>query len=114
MYSKNPAYKPLQVHLDNKIVCHYSGERCIVYLTELYCSKVPESAKAPKTKCTAADNCWYFDIPIGRNILAQKLNEMFEAASVDCDGVCNHSDRAIGSRLYNQRVPEKCSGASQC
>lgn len=117
--SKNRKGLVHQVHLDNKIVRHYSdsslGERCIVYLTELYCSKVPESAKAkdlfyckPKTKYTAADNCWYFDIPIGRNILARKLNEMFEAASLDCDCICNHSLRATGiSRLYNKGVPEK-------
>ena len=85
-----------------KIVRHYSdssrGERCIVYLTELYCSRLPESAKdkdlfycKPKTKFTAEDDCWYFDIPIGRNTLARKLNDMFIATGLDCEGIYNHS-----------------------
>ena len=117
--SKNRKGLVYQVHLDNKIVRHYSdssrGERCIVYLTELYCSRLPESAKdkdlfycKPKMKFTAEDDCWYFDIPIGRNILARKLNDMFIATGLDCEGIYNHSLRATGiSRLYNNGVPEK-------
>ena len=74
-----------------------------VYLTELYCSRLPESAKdkdlfycKPKTKFTAQDDCWYFDIPIGRNILARELNDMFIATGLDCEGIYNHSLRATG------------------
>ena len=100
--SKNRKGLVHQVHLDNKIVRHYSdssrGERCIVYLTELYRSRLPESAKdkdlfycKPKTKFTAEDDCWYFDIPIGRNTLARKLNDMFIATGLDCEGIYNHS-----------------------
>ncbi len=40
------------------------------------------------------DPCWFFDTPIGHNILSRKLNDMFMEAGLDSDGVYNHSLRA--------------------
>ena len=117
--SKNRKGLVHQVHLDNKVVRHYADasreERCVVFLTELYCSKLSDAAKAkelfyckPKCRFKKDDDCWYFDTPVGHNILSRKLNDMFDSAGLDSEGIHNHSLRATGiSRLYNSGIAEK-------
>lgn len=51
---------------------------------------------------------WYYDSPIGHNLLARKLKTMFESAGLDGENISNHSLRATGvSRMFAQGVPEK-------
>ena len=66
-----------QVHLVNKIVIHYAdkslGNKCFVYLFELYISKIPDAAKnkdlKPKLKFYADDEVWYYSSPVGHILL---------------------------------------------
>ena len=107
------------MRLDNKLVHHYADasleKRYVVYLTELYCSKLLNAAKAknlfyfkPKSKFKKEEECWYYDVPVGYNILSFKLNDMFVAAGLDCEGIHYHSLQATGiSELYNSGVAEK-------
>ena len=117
--SKNRKGMVHQVHLDNKIVRHYAdkscGKRCIVYLTELYISKLSDVAKSkdlfyckPKAKFNMDEQCWYHNTPIGHNLLGTKLTDMFAETGLNCENICNHSLRATGiSRIDNSGVPEK-------
>ena len=92
--SKNCKGLVHQVHLENKMVCHYAdtsrGERCNVYLTKLCISKLSDVAKSkdlfyskPKKKFTKDDPCWFFDTPIGLDVLSRKLTNMFIPAGFD-------------------------------
>ena len=85
------------MHLDNKVVLHYAdasqGERCAVYLIELYCSKLLDAVKAkdlfccePKSKFNKEDECWYYHIPVGLNVLSRKLTliSILDSSSVVC------------------------------
>ena len=119
--SKNRSGVVHQLHLQNKIVPHYEnpslGEKCFVRLMELYVSKLSAVAKEKdifycKRKVTfkADDECWYYDCPIGHNLLSHKLNDMdmYIASGLASEGIHNHSLRATGvNQLYNGGVPEK-------
>ena len=117
--SKNHQGLTHQVHLNNKIVHHYAdnslGDRCFVHLFELYVSKLPAAAKErdlfyckPKVKFSNDDEEWYYNAPIGRNILASLLKEICSSAGLDCSNIQNHSLRANSiSRMYSHGVPEK-------
>uniref|UniRef100_A0A1X7V1V6 ZMYM2-like/QRICH1 C-terminal domain-containing protein n=1 Tax=Amphimedon queenslandica TaxID=400682 RepID=A0A1X7V1V6_AMPQE len=109
----------IRVHLDNKVVHHANssiGNRCLVFLVELYISKLPESAfekelfycRPVPVKHIKDDNPWYYDTPVGNNILKTKFKVMFEAAGQDAGGISNHSLRATGvTRMFDKGVPEK-------
>ena len=118
--SKNRSGGMHQVHLDNKVVHHYAngsiGNRCLLLLVELYISKLPESAfekelfycRPVPVKHMKDDKPWYYDTPVGHNILKTKLKVMFEAVGLDAGGISNHSLRATGvTRMYDKGVPEK-------
>ena len=116
--SKNHQGLLHQVHLDNKIVTHYAdeslGERCFVKLFEQYILKIPDAAKEkdlfyckPK-KTPSEDGAWYYSTPIGHNLLACRLKDMFISAGMDIENIQNHSLRATGiSRMYAKGIPEK-------
>ena len=40
----------------------------------------------PKLKFAQDDPCWFFDLPVGHNILSRKLADMFKSAGLECDG----------------------------
>lgn len=115
--SKNRTGSCHQVHLDNKEVVHYAnaslGDRCFVSMVEMYLSKLPQKAiEKDLFYCKPAKNfekgVWYYDSPIGHNLLARKLKTMFESAGLDGENISNHSLRATGvSRMFAQGVPEK-------
>ena len=54
------------------------------------------------------DQPCYCDVPVGNDLLARKLKEMFISAGLDSDGISYHSLRATSvSRIYNEGIPEK-------
>lgn len=106
--------------MENKTVVQYarplSGERCHVYLLQLYLSKLPESAfqrdifyMRPRPSIPySATTSWYYNSPLGHNTLDSFLKEMFSVAGLDTANKSNHSLRATAiSRLYQGHVPEK-------
>ena len=117
--SKNRQGFVHQVHLENKVVTQYAnpslGERCFVNLFERYVSLLPEDAKGrnlfyckPKKTISKEDTSWYFNIPVGHNVLSRRLKDMFIAAGLDSTGINNHGLRASGiTRMYVGGVPEK-------
>ena len=116
--SKNNQGLVHQLHLNNKSVTHYAkpslGERCFVHLFELYTSKLPSAAKdkdifycKPKARLSQ-DGVWYYSTPVGHNLLARRLKDMFISAGLNTDNIQNHSLRATSiSRMYEKCVPEK-------
>ena len=117
--SKNRQGLVHQVHLENKMVTHYTdpslGERCFVYIFERYVSLLLEDAKQrnlfyckPKAKFAQEDPSWYYNIPVGHNLLSRRLKDMFMAAGLNSQGINNHGLRASGiTRMYAKGIPEK-------
>ena len=118
--SKNRPGGKKQLNLQNKSVCQYMqpslGNRCHVYLLELYISKLLLKAKQkdlfyckPMPKTPKDPNSpWYYALPIGHNQLQKMLKHMCSQAEIDTTLKSNHSLRATSiSRLYNASVPEK-------
>ena len=106
--------------MDNKdkVVVHYAnsslGERCFMYLLDLYISKLSPKAVekdlffCKPVKSILAGKPWYHDTPVGHNTLKKKLKNLFLSAGLDAENISNHSIRATGvTRLYDERVPEK-------
>uniref|UniRef100_A0A1X7ULR8 ZMYM2-like/QRICH1 C-terminal domain-containing protein n=1 Tax=Amphimedon queenslandica TaxID=400682 RepID=A0A1X7ULR8_AMPQE len=79
--SKNRPGSIHQVHLENKIVSHYSkkelGEKCFVFLMELYLSKLSMKAVekdlfyCKPAQSTSGGKPWYYDMPVGHNTLGR-------------------------------------------
>ena len=70
----------------------------IVLSFKLYVSKLPAAAKKqdffyckPKVKFSRDDGEWYYNAPIGCNILASLLKEICSSAGLDCSNIQNHS-----------------------
>ena len=118
--SKNRPGGRHQLNLQNKTVVQYArpelGDRCHVYLLELYISKLPVSALQKDTfymkprPCIpdSAGDPWYTESPIGHNTLARFLKKIFEGAKIDTTNKSNHSLRATAiSRMYQNSIPEK-------
>ena len=116
--SKNRPGSLYQVHLANKVVQHYAnsslGNCCFVQLVTLYISKLPEKATEKDVfYCKPAKNVvvgkpWYFETPVGHNILKKKLKDIFALAGLDNSNISNHSLRATSvTRLFEKGVPEK-------
>ena len=91
--SKNRPGSLHQVHLANKVVQHYAnsslGNCCFVQLVTLYIFKLPEKATEKDVfYCKPAKNVvvgkpWYFETPVGHNILKKKLKDIFALAGLD-------------------------------
>ena len=110
--SKNCKGLVHQVHLENKLVCHYAEtSRGDIYISKL--SDVAESkdlfySKPKKFKFTKDDPCWFYDTLIGHDVLSRKLTNTFIAAVLDYECIHNHSLRAMGiSGLYHSGKAEK-------
>ena len=92
------------------------GDKCHVFLLELYLSKLPNSAfqgdvfymkPKPCVPDSPADP-WYMNIANGHNTLSSMLKEIVKAGSLDVTGKSNHSLRSAAiSRMCESRVPEK-------
>ena len=100
-----------QVHITNKVVSHYAnsslGERCFVYLLDLYISKLsPQAVERNVFYCkpikyAVARKPWYLNTPIGHNALNKTLKDTFISTGLDAKNISNHRLRATGMmKLY--------------
>ena len=118
--SKNHPGGSHQLNENNKVVTQFAkpelGDKCHVFLLELYLSKLPNSAfqgdvfyMNPKP-CVlySPANPWYMNIAVGHNTLSSMLKEIVKAGNLDVTGKSNHSLQSTAiSRMYKSRVPEK-------
>ena len=115
--SKNRNGGFYQLGVENKCVPIYrnreAGERCLVYLLDLYISKIPDEAKeADLFYCRplqmfAESNCWYSRKPRGKHTLNDMVKTMCSEAGIE-GHFTNHSLRATGAtQLFERNVPEK-------
>ena len=113
--SKNCTGGLLHLCLENKQVPCYSipenRPRCLVYLLDMYLSKLPsyafEKDVRPKANTPASDKePWYDRIPVGKNTLGAFVKTMCQKGGIE--NRSNHSLRATGTTcLFNASVPEK-------
>ena len=117
--SKNRTGGLAQLNLENKIVQIHSvpenKPRCLVFLLDLYFSKLPGYAfesdtfyLRPKAKPPACPSMPWFDpVPVGKNKLFTVMKELSMEAGFK-EKKTNHSLRATGATaLFNAGVPEK-------
>ena len=114
--SKNRGGGLGQLRVEHKKVPIHSnsdaGERCHVYLLDLYISRLPPAVKEkdffyckPLQKFTKSGP-WFSSIPCGKNTLSKMVSVMFREAGLE--DKTNHSLRTAGiSRLYEAGVDEK-------
>ena len=108
-----------QLSVPNKVVpvysCPEAGERCAVYLLDLYLSKLSQEAFTndifylrPLEKTPSDPNVpWYSAVPVGKNTLEKKLSCICEQAGIE-GTITNHSLRATSAtHMYISGVPEK-------
>ena len=87
------------------------GERCHVFLLDLYISKMPKQVKEKdyfylRPLESSPRNPWYYASPVGEHKLGKMVKEMFSEVGVS--GKTNHSLRATGaSALFQANVAEK-------
>ena len=118
MYLK-PIVALKKLHISNKVVpvfaCPEVGERCAVYLLDLYLSELPNKAfeqdifylRPLKNIPSDPAKPLYSSVPVGKNTLERKL-----AIICDRDGIqgtiTNHSLRATSAtHMYRSGVTEK-------
>ena len=108
-----------KLHISTKVVpvfaCPQAGERCTVYLLDLYLSKLPQEAFTqdvfylrPLEKMPSDPNYpWYTNVPVGKNTLERKLAIICNRAGIE-GSITNHSLRATSAtQMYRNGVPEK-------
>ena len=86
--------------------------QCLVYLLDLYFSKLPKYAFEkevfycrPKDKTPPDDSPWYDQVPVGKNKLMSIVKDMCIEAKITPKS--SHSLRATGaSALFRSGVPE--------
>ena len=115
--SKNRNGGFFQLHVDNKSVEIHknkdAGERCLVYLLDLYLSKIPQRAKdkdifycKPLQKYKHESDIWYSEQPRGKHFLNGMVKSMCSEAKLQ-GGYTNHSLRASGAtELFQRHAPE--------
>ena len=117
--SKNQSGTYQQLHLQSKVVpiyaCPDAGERCHVFLLDLYLRKLPQEAiqkdvfyVRPLQEVPADLSVpWYTTVPVGKHTLNNKVKVMCERAGIQGHKT-NHSLRATAAtELYQADVPEK-------
>ena len=95
-----------QLNENNKVVTQFAkpelGDKCHVFLLELYLSKLPDRAfqgdifyikPKPRVPDSPADP-WFMNIAIGHNTLSSMLKEIVKAGGLDETGKSNYSLRA--------------------
>ena len=117
--SKNQSGTYQQLHLQSKVVpiyaCPDGGQRCHVFLLDLYLRKLPQEAilkdvfyvrplqETPRDPSVP----WYTAVPVGKHTLNNKVKVMCERAGIQGHKT-NHSLRATAAtELYQADVPEK-------
>ena len=102
----------------NKVVPVYadpqSCPRCLIYLLDLYLSKLPPMAREkdilylhPKKRAPAGDLPWYDAMAVGKEKLRTFIQDMCSDAGIE-EKKTNHSLRATGaSAMFNAGVPDK-------
>ena len=117
--SKNHSGRLCERNVENKcvpIISTYDqvGERCHVFLLDLYISKMPQKAKEMDyfylrpldSKPQDSSAPWYYVSPVGEHKLGRMVKETF--SEIGITGKTNHSLRATGaSALFEANVPEK-------
>lgn len=92
------------------------GDRCHVFLLELYMSKLPDSAlqtdtfyMRPKDRIPdSPGDSWYTNSPLGHNTLGKFLKEILREGNIDAEHKSNHSLRSTAiTRMFENKVPEK-------
>ena len=114
--SKNNSGTSLRVINKNVPIyaCEKSGERCLVYLLDLYLSKLPPSALEkdifyirPKATRPEGNSPWYCNQPVGGDKLQTMVKDMCSDAGIE-ERKTNHSLRATGATsMFSANVPEK-------
>lgn len=115
--SKNRNGGFYQLGVENKCVPIYrnreAGERCLVYLLDLYISKILDKAKeADLFYCRplqmfAESNCWYSRKPRGKHTLNNMVKTMCSEAGIE-GHFTNHNLKATGAtQLFERNIPEK-------
>ena len=117
--SKNRSGGLKEINLQNKVVPVYAspaaGERCVVYLLDLYLSKLPPIAFERdvlywQPKPVVPDDPtvpWYTCQPVGKHKLSAMVSTMCEEAGIK-ERKTNHSLRVTGATtLYTGGVPER-------
>ena len=115
--NRNGSFK--QLHVKNKIVpvsaCPAAGERCPVYILDLYVSKLPPQAfekdlfyvRPLEQVPTNPTSPWFSAVPVGKHTLNDKVKKMCGVAGIE-GRKTNHSLRATGAtQMYASGVPEK-------
>ena len=118
--SKNRPGGSHQLNQDNKVVTQFAkpelGDKCHVFLLELYLSKLPDSALQRDIFYMKAKACipdspgdpWYTDMPLGHNTLGKFLKEISKEGGISAENKSNHSLRSTAiTRMYENKVPEK-------
>ena len=87
------------------------GNRCHVYLLDLYISKLPKTVEHfycyPLPKVDLSDGIWYFTKKVGTNPLQGMVKKMCAQAGIE-GRKTNHSLRdSAATQLYEAGVPEK-------
>ena len=117
--SKNRPGTYQKLHLESKrvplIACPDAGERCHVFLLDLYLKKLPREAIQkdvfyirPLQEAPADPSApWYSAVPIGKHTLNNKVKVMCERAGIQGHKT-NHSLWATAAtELHQADVPEK-------
>ena len=115
--NRNGSFK--QLHVSSKVVpvysCPEAGQRCPVYLLDLYISKLPQEAKEQdlvyvrplEKQPHDTSKPWYSAVPIGNHTLQQMVKKMCSDAGISGHKT-NHSLRATGAtELFKRGAPEK-------
>ena len=115
--NRNGSFK--QLHVSSKVVpvysCPEAGQRCPVYLLDLYISKLPEEAKEKdlvyvrplEKQPHDPSKPWYSAVPLGNHTLQQMVKKMCSDAGIGGHKT-NHSLRATGAtELFKRGAPEK-------
>ena len=117
--SKNRKGGLSEIRLEHKTVSTFAnpeaGNRCHVFLLDLYLSKLPQEAfkkdifycRPNQSKPTDSTSPWFCAVPIGRNQLSKMVQTMCEEAGV-LGHKTNHSLRVIisgASILFDAGVP---------
>lgn len=91
-----------------------AGNRCCVFLLDLYINKLSPSAETDLFYCKPMASApmddsspWFFNIPVGKNMLSKMVPEMCAEAGL-AGKKTNHSLRFTGtSCIFEAGVPEK-------
>lgn len=110
-----------KLHVPSKVVslytCPDAGNKCPVFVLDLYISKLPPEATAqdifffrPLDKSPVDTSLpWYLGSqPVGKNTLDLKLRKMCSLAGIQGGPISNHSLRATSAtQMFEMGVPEK-------